>query len=362
LRRPETRRIARINPMGRTIVCAAIQMDARPAPTVERLERANRLVEQAAAAGAQLVALPELFNTGYAYLPQNYCQAEDLLGPTVSWLRATASRLQIHLAGSLLLRQQGEIYNALLLFSPQGEMWRYDKSYPWGWERAYFRSGNGPVVADTGLGRIGLLICWDAGHPQLWRQYAGNVDLMVLCSCPPRVTDSQYHLPGRAPIAYDSLGWLMAKNKDVELRVFQKMAAEQTAWLGVPLLATTACGKIRTPIPRGRASLLGLVLSAPWLLKHLPLADRLEMSCGMTPGCHVLAADGSRLASIAQADGEALALARIQVADHRPVPAAPQPPAPISWSTYLLSDRYLPALCGLVYRQGLRLAEKCKEG
>lgn len=52
--------------MPRTIKAAAIQMDAMPAPTSERLQRAEQLVVKAVVSDAQLVVLPELFNSCYA--------------------------------------------------------------------------------------------------------------------------------------------------------------------------------------------------------------------------------------------------------------------------------------------------------
>ena len=108
-------------------------MDANPAPTGERLARAERLVGEAAAAGAQLVVLPELFNVGYGYSAANHRLAEPPAGPTIAWMKETAARLNVHLAGSLMLLDGDEAYNALLLLAPDGRTWRYDKNYPWGW-------------------------------------------------------------------------------------------------------------------------------------------------------------------------------------------------------------------------------------
>ena len=76
--------------MPKTIQIAAVQMDARPAPTPERLARAENLVAQAAHSGAQLVVLPEVFNTGYEYSDQNFARAEAPDGQTASWMLKTA--------------------------------------------------------------------------------------------------------------------------------------------------------------------------------------------------------------------------------------------------------------------------------
>lgn len=108
--------------MSRALTLAAVQMDATPAPAADRLARAERLVTEAAAAGAQLVVLPELFNLGYAYVEENFRRAEPESGPTLAWLKRTATRLNIHLAGSFLLLDQDEIYNALFLCAPDGRL------------------------------------------------------------------------------------------------------------------------------------------------------------------------------------------------------------------------------------------------
>ena len=80
--------------MPRSIAIAAVQMDANPAPTDERITSADRLVRQAHEKGAQLVVLPEVFNTGYGYTDANYERTETLEGPTVTWMKETARKLR----------------------------------------------------------------------------------------------------------------------------------------------------------------------------------------------------------------------------------------------------------------------------
>ncbi len=337
-----------------TLTLAAVQMDANPAPTQERLARAETLVAEAAAAGATLVVLPEIFNIGYGYTPDNFRRAEPPNGPTVTWMRATAHRLNIHLAGSLLLRDQGEIYNSLLLFAPRGQMWRYDKLYPWSWERGYFRPGKTITVAQTDLGAIGMMVCWDVAHPTLWRRYAGQVDLMIISSCPPDGSNPTYIFPNGQQVTVEQLGPVMKALKGTARRVFGETVNQQTAWLGVPSVQTVCSGHIKTEIPNGVASVCTLLPVAPWAIRYLPHASKLQMSCEMVEGCKIVAATGHVLTELTGAQGKAFALSEVTLPDKTPAPRGPQPVPPISKLTYLFSDMLIPALTIPTYKKGLR--------
>ncbi len=340
--------------MPRTITVAAIQMDVNPAPTSERLDRAEDLIIEAADKGAELVVLPELFNTGYTYADSNFRRAEPLGGPTVTWLRDTAAYLNIHLAGSLLLLGQTDVYNSLLLFAPNQRMWRYDKIYPWGWERAYFRRGHRITIADTDLGRIGLMICWDTAHPDLWRQYAGQIDLMLISSCPPDIPNSTYHFPNGDQITMEQLGPLFTPLRNAGQQVFGNMLNQQTAWLGVPAVNTMATGHFETNIPNGVANLLSTLPAAPWLFKYLNKAEPAWLSCEMIPGCKIVDSAGQVLTELSREVGETLTMAEVTLADRLPHPSGPQPPARLPYLSYLISDTILPLLMTPSYRHGLR--------
>ena len=342
---------------GSGLGVAAVQMDANPAPTADRLARAGRLITEAVEAGAELIVLPELFNTGYTYSNENHVRAEPLNGPTATWMRDTAARLGIHLAGSLMLLDWGEVYNALLLFAPNRQMWRYDKNYPWGREWGYFRESRRDsrvTVAETGLGDIGMLICWDAFHLDLWKQYAGRVDLMVITSCPLDLSDPTLHFPNGDQVTLDDMGSAMASLKGSGSQLFGDMIDQQTAWLGVPSVNTVGCGHIRTDIPSGRLSLLAYAFAAPWLLKYLPQANQLQMSCDMVHKCKVVDASGEVLAELTKEDGEAFALAKVRLAESKPFPQEVQPASLVPKPVYFLSDVLLPTVAKSVYRKGRR--------
>ncbi len=297
--------------------------------------------------------LPEVFNTGYAYTPDNYRRAEPIDGLTPDWMRQTATRLGVHLAGSLLLAEAGEIYNAMLLFAPDGRMWRYDKRYPWGWERAYFRPGQGVTVAETDLGRLGMLVCWDVAHADLWRAYAGQVQAMLISSCPPDVSNPTYRFPNGDELGLNRLGPLFARLKDATQQAFGAMVDQQTAWLGVPCLATVACGQALTPLPAARASFLAFLPGAPWLAKYLGMARFMRLSARMVEGGKILDRGGQPLARLSNDQGEAFCLAEIGPLGPLSGPAGPQPPSPVSRLAYWVSDRLLPGLVWMTYRRAL---------
>jgi hypothetical protein len=340
--------------MAPTIKIAAIQMDANPAPTPERLARADQLVRECVDAGAQLVVLPEIFNTGYAYSETNHRRAEPVDGPTATWMKQTAADFKIHLAGSLMLLDQDEVYNALLLFAPDGKMWRYDKNYPWGWERGYFRDSQRVTVARTELGDVGLMVCWDVAHLDLWRRYAGRVDLMVISSCPPDASNPTFHFPNGDQLTIDDMGPVFASLKGTGRQVFGGMVNQQTAWLNVPAVQTVGSGHIKTGIPNGLASLLVLLPVAPWLIKNLSHASQLQMSCDLVPGCKIVDANGQVLVELAQEQGETFITAKVTLGEKKRSPQGPQPASPIPSLTYFVSDTVVPWLTIPVYRKGLR--------
>jgi len=344
--------------LPKNIRIAVIQMFASPAPVTERVVCAEKLVIEAARSGAQLAVLPELFNTGYAYRPENFALAETITGPTVQWMKQVSARLGIHLAGSLLLRDGQDIYNALLFFAPDGHCWRYNKNYPWGWERAYFRGRRAITIASTELGTIGLMICWDIAHAGLWRQYAGKVDLIVACSCPPNLPDSIFHFPGGLQVTGPQLGPVFGSIRQSAKQVFWDTPAQQAAWLGVPFASSTACGEVRTRIPNPMGSFLGFFPTAPRLIRYMPQIRQVEVSASLVEAARIFAADGHQLAGLHNDQGEAFVLVEVHLPAERPQPRRPQPRPPVPQMAYLASDKLLTAVSlGTYARRNRKLSK-----
>ena len=339
--------------MARSLKIGVVQMDIAPAPLAERLERAEKLVTAAAAEGAQLVALPEVFNTGYAYHDANYPAAETLDGPTANWMRATAAQAKVHLAGTLLLKDGDHVYNTALLFAPDGRLWRYDKNYPFGWERAYFREGDRITVADTDLGKLGLMICWDSAHPELWQRYAGQVEGLLILSCPPGFNRLSLRYPDDTVIQADEMGLAMQGVAVEEGYFAAQDIEEQTRWLGVPAVHSSGSGAFSSAMPQPHLSVGLLSLLRPDLYHWLSRADEVRLEAVMPTEAKIIHADGSVAARV-NAAGDGYTVAEVTLPDTPPAPKAVQPQVRTPLLAFIINDMLTPALLVGKYREGLR--------
>jgi len=174
-------------------LAAAVQMQSGEDKSAN-LATATRLVEQAAAGGAQLVALPELFNCLGRY-DVVAAEAEAIPGPTSDAMADLSARLHITLvAGSIAERDaSGLIYNTSLLFDPDGRLLaryrkihRFDVDLPGrvvAQESKWFAAGSDVAPVATPLGALGVAICYDLRFPELFRRLSSaGVQVMVLPS------------------------------------------------------------------------------------------------------------------------------------------------------------------------------------
>jgi predicted amidohydrolase len=132
-----------------------------------------KLITDAAAAGAELVVLPELCNTGYVYKSKQ--ELTDALsdGDGVQAFIECSSRLGVMLAFGIGRCQGGKLFNSALLVDKGDVLASYDKVHLWDKEKALFTAGDArPPVVDTRLGSIGLAICYDLEFPELMRGLA----------------------------------------------------------------------------------------------------------------------------------------------------------------------------------------------
>jgi predicted amidohydrolase len=332
--------------MPRTLTLATVQMDITPSPLEQRLERAEALIRQAAAQGAQVVVLTEFFNTGYSYEETLYERAEAADGPTFRWLLAQAQAHKLYIFAAWLVVDGDHAYDRGILAAPDGQHWAYDKLYPWAYERAFFREGGHQIrIAHTPLGKIGLLICWDAAHESLWRRYAGQVDLLLISSCPPNMHRSVLSFPDGTRYPVDTRDHHFA-DSDLDA---------QAAWMGVPVVHAGGIGTLRTRLPLPQQSVAALLAFNGDLWSKLPQAAEvvLEATCDH----HAKIVDGrGQVVARALGDHDDLAIATLTLPDEtpRPDPTAQQPRFRITAFSRFAIDQASQALMSYAYGRGLR--------
>lgn len=191
----------------RTVTVAAIQMKMTAKPEAN-IKKADRMVREAAARGAQIILLPELFERPYFCQERQYDYYNYALplqeNPAVRRLQDTARELEVVLPVSFYERDETRLFNSVAMLDADGTVLGvYRKTHipddHYYQEKFYFTPGNtGFKVWDTRYGRIGVGICWDQWFPEAARCMAlAGAELLLyptaIGSEPILSTDSMPH-------------------------------------------------------------------------------------------------------------------------------------------------------------------------
>jgi N-carbamoylputrescine amidase len=164
-----------------TVTVAATQM-ACSWEREENIANGERLVREAAARGANIVLLQELFETPYFckdHLARYFELARPIAGnPTIERFARLARELNVVLPLSVFERENNAYYNSLVMLDADGGMLGvYRKSHipegPGYHEKYYFSPGDtGFRVWLTRFGKLGVAVCWDQWFPESARAMA----------------------------------------------------------------------------------------------------------------------------------------------------------------------------------------------
>ncbi|XP_052773362.1 omega-amidase NIT2-like [Mya arenaria] len=162
---------------------ALVQM-AVGASKPDNLARASRLIKEAASKGANIVALPECFNSPYgtSYFPE---YAEPIPGPSTDTLVKSAQENKIYLVGGSIPEKDGDkIYNTCVVFDPSGnmigkhrKMHLFDIDVPGKirfQESETLSPGDDFTMVDTPMCKLGIGICYDIRFAEMAQIYAKN--------------------------------------------------------------------------------------------------------------------------------------------------------------------------------------------
>ncbi len=195
-----------------TFTAACIQLQSTT-DVAENIATVERLVREAAHAGADYVQTPEMTNI----IERNRASLAAAIrpertDPSVKRFAALAGELGIvlHIGSLALQAEDGKIANRALIFGPDGGLVaRYDKIHlfdvdlPNGesWrESAVYRPGDRAVLADLQWLRLGLSICYDIRFPHLYRAqaHAGAAALTAPAAFTRQTGEAHWHILQRA--------------------------------------------------------------------------------------------------------------------------------------------------------------------
>lgn len=211
----------------RAFTAAAVQIAPMPGPLTAESVKANGAkaadwVERCVAAtGADLLVLPESASTGFTPgvgPEQLWDLVSTVPGPIVEPVQEVAGRLGVHVVYGTYERgdERGVVHNSAVLVGPTGDVLGvYRKTHPFCTEMrsrgGWVTPGEEVCVVDTGLGRIGLMICFDGDYPEVARiQAVRGAELIARPSALLRSADI-WELTSRAR-AYDNHVYVVGAN------------------------------------------------------------------------------------------------------------------------------------------------------
>ena len=206
---------------ARTVKAAVVQAGAVPFDTKACVDKAVRLIGEAASTGARVILFPEAFITGYpkglnyglvvgARDPVGreefrlYLEAAIAVpGPETEALGRAAARHASHVVIGVIEREGGTCYCTVLFFGPDGALLgKHRKLMPTALERMIWGFGDGSTLTavDSPYGRIGSVICWENYMPMLrMAMYSKEVALY----CAPTADDRDSWLPTMRHVALE---------------------------------------------------------------------------------------------------------------------------------------------------------------
>lgn len=160
---------------------AAVQHDISWERPERTRDRVRPLIAAAAAGGAGLIVLPEMFATGFSMRPDRI--AEDEGGPTERFLLERAAEHGVHLLASVAQRgRDGLFRNNAVLARPDGSVERYAKIHPFSYagEHERYAAGDSFLTVPVEDVRVSVFVCYDLRFADEFWALAPHTDLYVV--------------------------------------------------------------------------------------------------------------------------------------------------------------------------------------
>jgi len=125
-----------------------------------------------------VIVLPEMFTTGFSMKPENLKERMD--GISVRWMKKMANEKDASVVGSLIIEDEGVIFNRAVWVFPDGKTEFYDKRHLFrmGQEHLHYSSGIEKMIVEFKGWRFCPLICYDLRFP-VWSRNDDNYDVLI---------------------------------------------------------------------------------------------------------------------------------------------------------------------------------------
>jgi len=160
---------------------AAIQHDIAWQDAAATHAAVTPLIAEAAAGGARLIVLTEMFATGFSMQPE--LVAEDEAGPSEQFLLSQAREHDAHVVASVAQRgADGKYRNNAIVAAPDGSVRRYAKIHPFSYagEHEHYTAGEQFLTIDIGGVRTSIFVCYDLRFADEFWALAKDTDLYVI--------------------------------------------------------------------------------------------------------------------------------------------------------------------------------------
>lgn len=184
-----------------------VQFDVRSGDIENNLGQVKKGIASLHEDNAELAVLPEMWSCGFDYSELE--KHSEKTGELLEELSEIAVEKKIVIAGSLPVMEGGSIYNCLYVIEKDGEIageYRKIHLFSRGGEHRGFKRGEKAVVAETSVGRLGLMICYDLRFPELGRTLADmDADIFIISAQWPSQRKSHWEILMQARAIEDQI-------------------------------------------------------------------------------------------------------------------------------------------------------------
>jgi predicted amidohydrolase len=163
------------------MIVAAVQHDIHWEDAAATRKHVTPLIAQAAEAGAGLIALTEMYATGFSMHPERIAEEEG--GPNEQFLLDQAAISGAHLIASIAQRgRDGRYRNNAVVAGPDGSVARYAKIHPFSYagEHERYSAGESYLTVTIGGLRVSVFVCYDLRFADEFWVRAPQTDLYVV--------------------------------------------------------------------------------------------------------------------------------------------------------------------------------------